>query len=176
MRAMVDDGLSLRAVCDNRNVSHWSAYRAIHADPNTRGAYARAVDAYIHGRVGDLDRIAEQVADVARARLMCDNIKWTASKLSRHTYGDTVRHEISGGIDLRAAIDAGQRRVDARLAGRTIEPDPGAAMRPIGDPQPAPRLQVLDSKGDGVGDAADRQSVSAAPSMLDVLRPDKIPW
>lgn len=61
--------------------------------------YARAKDSYAHARVAQLHRIARDEPDVARARLMCDNIKWESAKVLPKVYGDStlLKHTDSSG-------------------------------------------------------------------------------
>jgi len=57
--------------------------------------YARAREEYAHRMVEKLTEIAENTEDVQRARLLCDNIKWTASKVLPRIYGDKVQQEVT---------------------------------------------------------------------------------
>jgi hypothetical protein len=39
-----------------------------------------------------MQNIAETVEDVSRAKLLCDNIKWEAARVSPKKYGDRITH------------------------------------------------------------------------------------
>ena len=45
--------------------------------------HARAREEYAEARVAEMQNIAETVEDVARAKLLCDNIKWETARVVR---------------------------------------------------------------------------------------------
>lgn len=57
---------------------------------------ARAREEYAEARVTEMQDIAETVEDVARAKLMCDNIKWETARVAPKKYGDKVQNEHTG--------------------------------------------------------------------------------
>lgn len=109
-------GESLRKICRDPGVPDESSVR-LWALQDKHGFKAR----YDEARNLALDAMADEVIAIAdgenstgcpiRDRLRFDARRWYLSKLAPKRYGDVMRHEVSGGIDLRAAIEAGQRRV-----------------------------------------------------------------
>lgn len=57
--------------------------------------HARAREEYAEARVAEMQRIAETVEDVSRAKLLCDNIKWEAARVSPKKYGDRIENRIA---------------------------------------------------------------------------------
>jgi hypothetical protein len=87
----------------------------------------RARIAGMHSLVDQLQTIPEEIQDVNRARLMCENIRWTASRLDRQTYGDKVDVTMTHSVDLDSAMSEAQRRVEEKkrqlieFAGQTVD-------------------------------------------------------
>lgn len=105
----MSEGLNLKEICDTTpDVNYLSIWQRIHADEELALLYTRGRDCYAHSRVAAIHRIATTEPDVARARLMCDNIKWEASKVLPKFYGDstTLKHtDPSGNAPPRFIID-----------------------------------------------------------------------
>lgn len=85
-------------------------------------------------------------AKIARVRMQA--MQWVASKHHKERYGNHVQHEVSGGIDLRAAIDAGARRAEQ--------------LRPIRDLELHPAQQAIDNKRQSLAGPGVAQSPLAA--------------
>lgn len=75
----------------------------------------------------DLDP-ASRSAWVQHLRVRLDTRKWIASRVYRKVYGDKVEVSVSAPLDLVAAMEEGQRRVEADRA-RTIDMDEGTHGR-----------------------------------------------
>lgn len=75
----------------------------------------------------DLDP-ASRSAWVQHLRVRLDTRKWIASRVYRKVYGDKVEVSVSAPLDLVAAMEEGQRRVEADRA-RTIDMAEGADGR-----------------------------------------------
>ena len=58
--------------------------------------HARAREEYAEARVAEMQNIAETVEDVARAKLLCDNIKWETARVAPKRYGDKIQNEHTG--------------------------------------------------------------------------------
>lgn len=106
--------------------------------------HARKAGAYaLADRSVDVALTADDsTAKIARVRMQA--MQWVASKHHRERYGDRVQHEVSGSIDLRAAIDAGARRAEQ--------------LRPIRDLQPHPDPQAIVNKRKSLDGPSDAQS------------------
>jgi len=57
--------------------------------------HARAREEYAEARVAEMQRIAETVEDVGRAKLLCDNIKWEACRIAPKKYGDRIENRLA---------------------------------------------------------------------------------
>lgn len=92
----IPNGVSLKKSCQISGIGYANACTRINADEELAKTLASARIDYQQLRVDELHEIAESVEDVQRARLMCDNIKWEAARISPKTYGDKQQHEHSG--------------------------------------------------------------------------------
>jgi hypothetical protein len=66
---------------------------------------------HIDELVDRLDELATTTPDVQRARLLCDNIKWVAPKLSPRQYGERLDVMIEHRVDLTAAMALAKARL-----------------------------------------------------------------
>ena len=66
------------------------------ATDHLRAAEARARPEYLVHKVAEMNDIVRKERDPARARLLCDNIKWEAARVCRKLYGDQQRVEHTG--------------------------------------------------------------------------------
>lgn len=124
-------GESLRSICRDQGMPDEAAVRlwALKDRDGFKAAYHEARNLALDAMADEVIAIADgenSTGDPIRDRLRFDARRWYLSKLAPKRYGDVMRYEVSGGIDLRAAIEAGQRRVDAHLRlrqGLTIDAD-----------------------------------------------------
>lgn len=85
----------------------------------TRVANARAEGA--HARVDALDDIAaDKEMNPHRARLLSENIKWTAARLNPKAYGDRMDVNVNQTIDIGANLAEARGR--ARLIATHVQP------------------------------------------------------
>lgn len=97
------------AKLDARALSEYSI-----KDPIFGKRLQQAREHCIHMHVDSLLSIAkgcETLVDVNVARLTSDNIKWTASRLIPHVYGEQVRVNVSHKLDLSSLLEAADARV-----------------------------------------------------------------
>ena len=66
-------------------------------DEGRRDRYTRARVSGVQARVDLLHDIPDLEDDYGKARLKCDNIKWEASKIAHHIYGDKMDITSGGG-------------------------------------------------------------------------------
>lgn len=97
---MVEHAKSLKAVCKDHGVPFRTIYTAIQRHPEIKALYNAAREDYIHSRVQDMDRIALETEEIARARLLVDNIKWEAARIIPKQYGDKVQTEHTGNLSI----------------------------------------------------------------------------
>ena len=93
--ALLSDGVPIVQSCKELGITRSKLYVAI--DRECLGdMHARAREEYAEARVAEMQNIAETVEDVARAKLLCDNIKWEAARVAPKKYGDKVQNEHTG--------------------------------------------------------------------------------
>ena len=93
--ALLSDGVPIVQSCKELGITRSKLYVAI--DRECLGdMHARAREEYAEARVAEMQNIAETVEDVARAKLLCDNIKWETARVAPKKYGDKVQNEHTG--------------------------------------------------------------------------------
>jgi len=93
--ALLSDGVPIVQSCKELGITRSKLYVAI--DREYLGdMHARAREEYAEARVAEMQNIAETVEDVARAKLLCDNIKWETARVAPKKYGDKVQNEHTG--------------------------------------------------------------------------------
>ena len=90
-------GESLSSICRK----DWAPKRCTflkfkNKEDDRRNRYTRARVEGIEAKVDKLHDIPDLEEDWGRARLKCDNIKWEASKIAHHIYGDKITQEHTG--------------------------------------------------------------------------------
>jgi len=68
--------------------------------------YARAKDAGIDAEFDDLEKTAEEIADVQRAKLVADIKKWKLARMAPRKYGDRIEQHHTADDGLKAALAA----------------------------------------------------------------------
>jgi len=79
-------------------------------DPKAREAFEEACRARTESNIDDIQEIADNEPDIARARLMVDVRKWAASKLLPHKYGERIDVNLNNNIDLTLALREAKSR------------------------------------------------------------------
>lgn len=133
----------------------WSPklYRQMrHEQPAFDMAVARAREMAQDAWVDKMPEIVRTEEDVQRARLMCDNIKWTAARIKPKTYGDKLDLNVHQVIDIGGALAEARNR---------------AVVRPRCDPTDIIDVQVVDVTEQKSSGSADKQSV--AQSLPDIF-------
>lgn len=106
----LSEGESLRSICNGpmnfdplidedrhshlpniQTVMNW----ALNPEHDFFARYAQAREAQAEGMADRMMEAAENYPDVQRAKLVCDNIKWIASRLIPHRYGDRLEAAIT---------------------------------------------------------------------------------
>lgn len=91
--------------CRESGVERPTFLRWVDDDPSLSDRYARATLAGLDAEFDDLDKTAEEIADVQRAKLVVDTKKWKLSRIVPK-YGDRMAHTGADGgpIKIEAAI------------------------------------------------------------------------
>ena len=110
----IEAGRTLRQVKDDTGVSAWAILRKVRADESFAQQYARAMemrsDNEFEALIDGLDEEPERTergidpAWVQLKRLKVDTIKWALSKRVPKKYGDTIQHEHSGELGIKAIL------------------------------------------------------------------------
>lgn len=93
--SMLSDGMPIVQACQRLGLTRSKLYAAIDRE-GLGDMHARAREEYAEARVAEMQSIAETVEDVARAKLLCDNIKWEAARVSPKKYGDRTALDVGG--------------------------------------------------------------------------------
>lgn len=120
LAALATHGNTSRA-CREARVERQSFNRWVDEDAALAVRYARAKDEGIEAAFDDLDKTAEEIGDVARARLIVDTRKWMLARMAPRKYGDRIEQHHTADDGLKAA-----------LAGRLAQAQ-AAEARDLGD-------------------------------------------
>lgn len=113
--SMLADGKPVVKSCRELGVNRSELYIAIDREILT-DMLARAREEYAEARVEEMQNIAETVEDVARAKLLCDNIKWETCRIAPKTYGEKVQKELTGANGGPIKIQSARDLSDDELA------------------------------------------------------------
>lgn len=91
---MLSEGTPIIDACRLMGVTRSKLYVALDAE-GLGDMHARAREEYAEARVAEMQNIAETVEDVSRAKLLCDNIKWEAARVSPKKYGDRIENRLA---------------------------------------------------------------------------------
>lgn len=94
---MGETGVSLKKACDEHGFVYRTVMNRIRSTEELAALDARSRSDYVRTRARELNEIATTEPDIARARLMCDNIKWEAARVLPKEYGDRITNEHQGG-------------------------------------------------------------------------------
>lgn len=89
--ALLSAGQTVVQSCRELGINRSEWYLAIDRE-GLADMHARAREEYAEAKVEEMQNIAETVEDVSRAKLLCDNIKWEAARVSPKKYGDRITH------------------------------------------------------------------------------------
>lgn len=89
--ALLSAGQPVVQSCRELGINRSEWYIAIDRE-GLADMHARAREEYAEAKVEEMQNIAETVEDVSRAKLLCDNIKWEAARVSPKKYGDRITH------------------------------------------------------------------------------------
>jgi hypothetical protein len=138
------NGTSLKDAAADENVSLWQWWEWCDENPTLAKRYSSARARLAECMVNDMPHIAENEADPQRARVKIEARRWVASKWKADTYGDRVDVNVTGQVDLVAAIGEARER----------------ALRLGCDQTPVIEAEYVEIKGQIGNGAADRESVS----------------
>lgn len=110
MDAMAN-GDPMAKACRMVGVKPLDFIRWLDANPPIAAELSRAKAIGYDTLAESLLTIHDEIEDVAKARLASDNKKWLLSKVASSKYGDKLEMNVSGSIDLNAALNAAQQRL-----------------------------------------------------------------
>lgn len=90
----------------------------------------RALAEGVDTKVDRLDTILEEYPNVNDARLMSDNIKWSASKRKPAVYGDRIDVTVNETVSIRGALEEGRLRAMRDVTPRSLPAERSATGLP----------------------------------------------
>lgn len=113
------DGQTLVKACEAVGLSTGQFMQRLPLKSSLASAFVCARDAGAEVMADSLLSIPDEVADVNRARLKADNIKWILSRRHAAKFGDRIDVNVNATVDLTSAIAEARNR-----------------LRPVRDQQP----------------------------------------
>jgi len=103
--ALLSAGTPVVKACRDLGICRSEWYLAVDRE-GLADMHARAREEYAEAKVEEMQNIAETIEDVSRAKLLCDNIKWEAARVSPKKYGDRIenRHTDGDGNNLTVQV------------------------------------------------------------------------
>ena len=108
-------GMSQAKALKNNGISPQTLHDMLCKNPEFAKRYRLARLADVEAKVTAMEDIATTEPDVQRARLICENRKWLASKLIPHVYGDKLDVTVTNKVDASDAMAAAKTRVLRRM-------------------------------------------------------------
>lgn len=86
-------------------------YELLKTEPKLAAAHAAARQAQAFAMVDDMRKLADSDGDPAKIRNQIDVRKWTASRLNRKDFGDSVDINVTQTVDIGSALSEARQRV-----------------------------------------------------------------
>lgn len=118
---MGDHGVSLKAACEVAGLNYFAVWGRVHASDVLRNLDRNVRGLYLKNAVRSMNEIVDTEADPNRARLKCDNIKWEASRVLRHEFGDHVTVAGDESAPLVTKLVVGADEIVRRIRGTKPE-------------------------------------------------------
>jgi hypothetical protein len=109
--AVMYDGAHVRAALDLVGLAPQTFYELVETVPNLNVAHAAARKFQAFAMVDDMKDLADGDGDPAKVRNQIEVRKWTASRLNRKEFGDSVEVNMNQTIDIAGALTAARERV-----------------------------------------------------------------
>ena len=148
---LLANGQTLAKACESVGLSTGQFMQRLPNRTSLAHAFVCARDAGAEVLADSLLGITEQEADVNRARLKSDNIKWILSRRHAAKFGDRIDVNVNATVDLTSAISEARNRlrpisdqqteiidvtpIESGLASNTL-PDSQSEKAPIDSPMP----------------------------------------
>jgi hypothetical protein len=142
----VADGSMVGDVAPEIFGSMSSMYRAMARTPGLREMLDDARVILAHRFAEQAVTVVDTVADVQRARLKSESLRWYASKVAPKDYGDRIDMHVDGQVSVLGAIS-------------------DAAMRSIRDRQAYVDAQIVDEHSVSTSSPSDSISEDAPPAL-----------
>lgn len=107
---MAAEGKSITQIVDSLCVSNHQFLMLRQNDPVFSESFERARHEGLEHIADNLLVVADEYADVQRARLKSDNAKWLLSKRKPKIYGDKIDVNINQTIDISGALSEAKQR------------------------------------------------------------------
>lgn len=103
-------GQGIIATCEKHNIRYRAFREYVASNPEREAVYELAREARTDLHAEEIITISDTEPDPQKARNRIDARKWLASKMNPRRYGDRIDLNVSGNLDLTAALEAGKRR------------------------------------------------------------------
>jgi hypothetical protein len=107
---LIAEGKSVRDICQHEpnQPDPSQVYRWLELHAELREQYARArqrqADNLVERAMQRVEDVKADTAEVSRARLQFDAMRWHVGKLAPKVYGDRIEHDVKGGVNFQPQI------------------------------------------------------------------------
>lgn len=144
-------GMSQAKALKNNGISPQTLHDMMQKNPAFAESYRLARLADVDAKVTALEDVATTEPDVQRARLICENRKWLASKLIPTVYGDKLDVTVTNKVDASEALAAAKART----------------LRHMRDQATDAEWQPIENKEESVSKPTDKQSAAPASGVFE---------
>lgn len=111
----IANGEALTKLCMNPDFPSYSVFvKWVYDNPEWFELYTRARQLQADYYADDTVRIADDTADVARARNMMDARRWHAAKIAPRKYGDKLMQELNANVTTTTKLDLRNMSAEVR--------------------------------------------------------------
>lgn len=140
----VSTGVLMKPAAESLGINYLKLWRIVQSDPELSAAMLRAREAGAEALVAQAMDIADSAENPHAVRNRINIRQWTAAKHSPRTYGDKLDLNVSGHVDLVAAMDAANGRIV-----RPVRDQPDAIDAEIVDKSTANSISTADYESAG---------------------------
>lgn len=108
---LASNGWKIKEIYEWLGVDRNSFWKHRRDNPTFDDDFTRARRASLEELADDLLSVADDVADVQRARLKSDNIKWTLAKRMPEIYGDKIDINVNQQVSVTSALTEAKARL-----------------------------------------------------------------
>lgn len=126
----------------------WDFFEYTNKNTANQLLYDRAQQIKSEGYAEEINDIADNAQDPAKARLQIDSRRWYASKIKPEKFGERLDINVSKTIDIRAAMLEGRNRmIEAQAVAEASDPTEKSIELPHRDLKNVVDVQSIDLTG-----------------------------